>query len=161
MITHCDPAELPEASSNDKPADHMLEAYCPKCLHVVDACCPDCGTHLEPAGATVDGASTSTLTRGEYYRRFIVLIHNARNSKFMLGCYLIATGDAFADGVSMEEYARQWGVTRATVSKQCVFICAYLKLPPSRYMRAADTKDNYRNSNTRPQKYHEQQHANH
>lgn len=152
MITHSDPAELPECSAEDRPADHMLEAFCPACNHVVDACCPKCHTHLEPAGASTDGAATSSLTRAEYYRRFILLIQNARNSKFMLGCYLIATGDAFADGISMEDYARTWGVTKATVSKQCVYICAYLGIPPSRYMRAAATKENYRQSNTRPKK---------
>lgn len=152
MISHCDPSDLPEAAAEDKPADHMLEAFCPGCNHVVDAVCPKCKTHLEPAGASTDGATISALSRGEYYRRFILLIQNARNSKFMLGCYLIATGDAFADGVSMEEYARTWGVGKATVSKQCVFICSYLNIPPSRYMRAAGTKENYRQSNTRPKK---------
>jgi hypothetical protein len=152
MITHCDPAQLPEASADDPPAGHMLEAHCPSCAHVVDAVCPKCKTHLEPAGVSTDGAAASNLNRVEYYRRFVLLLQNARNTKFMLGCYLIATGDAFADGISMESYARTWSVTRATVSKQCVFICRYLGLPPSRYMRRAETKDSYRQSNTRPKK---------
>jgi len=52
----------------------------------------------------------------------------------------------------MDEYAKTWGVTKATVSKQCVAICAYLGLPPSRYMRQLDAKDSYRNANRRPQK---------
>lgn len=152
MITHCDPSELPEASATDKPVDHMLEAFCPKCAVVVDACCPKCHSHLEPAGVSTDGAAQSKLSRTEYYRRFILLLQGARNTKFLLGCYLIATGDAFADGVSMESYAKTWSVKRATVSKQCVYICNYLGIPPSRYMRRAETKESYRQSNTRPKK---------
>ena len=153
MISDQDPADLPQASQTDDPADHFLEALCPACAKVVDAVCPGCGGHVEPAGATtVDAAATSGLSRTEFYRRFVLLIQNARNSKFTLGCYLIATGDAYADGVSMTEYAFTWGVKKATVSKQCNYICAYLQIPPSRYMRRAETKDNYRLANRRPTK---------
>ena len=153
MITEHDPAELPQASAVDDPSEHFLEALCPKCTHVVDAVCPHCRSHVEPAGTTtVDGAAQSGLSRGEFYRRFVTLIQAARNSKFTLCCYLIATGDAYADGVSMTELARTWSVKKATVSKQCNFICAYLKIPPSRYMRREDTKENFRRSNRRPSK---------
>ena len=150
MITHCDPAELPEAASLDRPADHMLEAYCPSCANVVDACCPRCKTHVEPSGC--DDHHGSVLSNAELYRRFVLLIQSARNAKFTFGCFLIATGDAYADGVSMEDYARTWGVGKATVSKQCVYICAYLGIPPSRYMRAAEAKQSYQASNVRPTK---------
>lgn len=152
MITHCDPSELPEAASDDRPQDHMLEAMCPRCNHVVDACCPNCKSHVEPTGADGGGLRDSVLSRSEQYNRILQLLQNARNTKFTLGCFLIATGHAYADGVSMEEYARQWGVVKATVSKQCVFICDYLGIPPSQYMRPVSTKESYRQSNTRPKK---------
>ena len=152
MISHCDPAELNEASTEDKSEDHFLQAHCSCCDNVVDAVCPKCKTHVEPSGASISGSANSFISRGEYYRRVIMLIQNARNAKFTLGCYLIATGDAFADGVSMNDYARLWSVKKATVSKQCVAICKYLSIAPSRYMRQESTKENYIQSNRRPQK---------
>ena len=147
-----DIADLPIASAHDDPVDHFLTAYCPGCKRVVDAACPDCGRTVEASGASTDGAAGSSLHRSEFYRRFLQLLQGARNSKFTLGCYLISTGDAFAEGVSMAEFARQWGVRRATVSKQCHLICAALGLPPSRYMRDEATCDKFRLSNRRPRK---------
>ena len=140
------------ASALDEPVDHFLTAWCPGCGHVVDAACPDCGRNLEPSGATADGAAGSSYSRPEFYRRFVIMIQNARNSKFTLGCYLIATGDAFAEGVSMEEFAHRWGVKKQTVSKACRFICHHLGIPPSRYMRGEETAAKFRLANRRPRR---------
>jgi hypothetical protein len=147
-----DIADLPVASACDDPADHFLEAFCPRCQRAVNPVCPKCSNTVEASGASTDGAAASSITRSEFYRRFLQLLQGARNSKFTLGCYLISTGDAFAEGVSMAEYAKQWGVRRATVSKQCHLICAALGLPPSRYMRDEATCDKFRLSNRRPRK---------
>jgi hypothetical protein len=148
-----DPAESNEASVIDHPEAHCLEAYCPRCRDVVDAQCPKCKSHVEPAGATtVDGAGLSNLSRADFYRRFVTLIQGTRNSKFTLVCYLIATGDAYADGVTMAEAGKAWGVTRAAVSKHCREICNYLGIPPSQYMRKEETAATYRRSNRRPYK---------
>ena len=152
MITHeitCDPAEFTQASENDNPSDHMLEAMCPHCNHAVDAVCPGCGHNVEASGCDQKG---TVLGRSEYYRRLLLLLEKARNTKFMLGCYFIATGDRFADGVSMTEYAVKWSVTKANVSKQCRFICQYLGIPPSRSMRSEVTADKFRKTNRRPKK---------
>lgn len=151
MIGSGDPAERNEASFVDPPEAHFMEAFCPGCRQAVDAVCPACRGHVEPAGASTDGAAQSELSRAEFYRRFVLMLQGARNSKFMLGCYLIATGDAFADGVSMTDFAKAWSVKKATVSKQCVFICRYLQIRPSRYMRRPETKASYRAANVRPQ----------
>jgi hypothetical protein len=148
-----DVADLPIASALDNPVDHFLNAWCPGCECVVDAVCPDCGHSVEAAGASTDGAAGSVFDRPEFYRRFVVLIQSARNSKFFLGCYLIATGDAFAGGVSMEEFARTWGVKKQTVSKTCRFICHHLGIPPSRYMREERTAAKFRLTNRRPRKF--------
>jgi hypothetical protein len=150
-----DVADLPMASACDHPADHVLEAMCPRCRHAVDAVCPTCHGNVESSGAEESETSPehkSCLTRTEFYRRLVLLIHNARNSKFTLGCYLLATGDGFADGVSMTEYGKAWGVRKATVSKQCRYICGYLGLPPSRYMRQEEVAQKFRLSNRRPRK---------
>ena len=161
-----DIADLPVASACDDPVDHFLTAWCPRCQHPVDAVCPTCNHTVEASGAVGEsrnlesrkqkgeptGAVQSCLSRSEFYRRFLQLLQTARNSKFTLGCYLIATGDAFAEGVSMAEFAKQWGVRRATVSKQCHLICAALGLPPSRYMRDEATCDKFRLTNRRPRK---------
>jgi len=147
-----DIADLPIASALDNPADHFLNAYCPGCRHVVDAACPDCGRNVESSGATTDGVTVSRYSRPEFYRRFVIMIQNARNSKFTLGCYLIATGDAFAEGVSMEVFAKTWGVKKQTVSKACRFICLHLGIPPSRYMRKEETAAKFRLANRRPRR---------
>lgn len=152
MCSAADVADLPIASCTDAPEDHFLTAWCPRCKTVVDAVCPDCATNLEASGASTDGAAASMLTRSEYYRRLMQLLQSARNTKFTLACYLISTGDAFADGVTMAQCAKSWGVRTATVSKQCHLICALLGLRPSRYMRDEVTCDKFRLSNRRPRK---------
>lgn len=128
-----------------------MEGFCPKCNRAVDASCPKCKTHVEPAGPA-EGDATSQLSRHEFYRRFVAMIQNSRNAKFTLGCYLIATGDAYADGVGISEFGKAWGVGKATVSKHCRMICAQLRIPPSSYMRKEETRAKFRQSNRRPQK---------
>jgi hypothetical protein len=126
----------------------------------VDASCPECHEHLEPAGAEGGASgsdlnpqpSTLNLSRSDFLHRLFDLILTARNSKFTAGCILIALGHPLADGISMADYARQWGVSRATVSKQCLLICAALHLPPSRFMRDEATRAKFRLSNHRPRK---------
>ena len=153
MSCEHDPAESVKASACDHPAEHLLEALCPRCDEVVDAVCPECGGNVEASGADEGGAGLSSLSRAEFYRRMVLLIHNSRNSKFTCGCYLIATGDGFADGISMTEFGRAWGVRKATVSKQCRMICAYLGIPHSRYMRDERLAGKFRLSNRRPRKF--------
>jgi hypothetical protein len=147
--TACDPSEYVEAAAEDNPADHILTAMCPHCQHEVDAACPTCGGNVEASGSEPRG---TVLTRGEYYRRLLLMLENARNTKFMLGCYFIATGDRLAEGVSMTDYAKEWSVKKATVSKQCRFICTYLGISPSRYMRDEKTVNKFRMNNRRPSK---------
>ncbi len=155
----CDAADLPQASMVDHPADHLMETYCPKCDHAVEAVCPKCQGHVEPGWSgpagylAKDNAASSRLTPGDFYRRFATMLQNQRNSKFTLGCYLIATGDAYADGVSMTEFGERWGVTKAAVSKHCRLICAFLGIQPSQYMRREATAAKFRGSNRRPVKH--------
>ena len=127
---------------------------CPRCGHVVDACCPECNGNVEASGAAVGdpGKSLSCLGPVEFYRRLVVMLMNSRNTKFMLACYLISTGDGFADGVSMTDLAKKWSVRKATVSKQCRFICGYLGLPTSRYMRDEKVANKFKLTNRRPRK---------
>lgn len=146
MITH-DPAELPEASAMDAPEDHCLEAYCPRCNHAVDAVCPNCRGNVDPSGAI-----EMKLPAGEFIRRVFTMVMDSRNKSFTICCYLIATGDAYADGKTMTEMAKEFGVTRAAVSKHCRAICAYLHIAPSRYMMKEETAAKYRLSNVRPAK---------
>lgn len=103
----------------------------------------------------MDGESSAAgadLLWMKYFRRVLMLLEGARNAKFMLGCYFIATGDAFAEGLSMDEFARRWSVKKQTVSKQCRQICVQLGLPPSRYMRKPETAAKFRLANRRPRK---------
>lgn len=145
---------MPQVAVLDNPEDHYLEAFCDRCHDVVDAVCPKCRGHVHPAGAcTTNAPERSSYGSAQFYRRFANLIQASRNSKFMLACYLIATGDAYADGITMEHTAEAWGVCKGTVSKQCVFICKYLGIPPSPYMRKEDAGEKFRQSNRRPTKH--------
>lgn len=150
QVAFRDPADLPQVSIVDNPEDHCLEALCPRCGNVVDAVCPKCKGHVHPAGA---GLAKSCHAAPEFYRRFVNLLISSRNKTFTLACYLIATGDAYADGVTMQETARSFGVCKATVSKQCVFICKYLGITPSAYMRREAAAGTFRLSNRRPRKH--------
>ena len=142
MISETDPSELPEASYGDDPASHFLSGVCPNCQHEVDAICPHCRTHVEA------DAEQNRLVRD--LRRVFSILEEARNTKFMLGCLMIATGDSFADGISMTDYARKWRVKKATVSKHCRQICKTLGLRPSRYMASEEVVQKHRLSNGRP-----------
>ena len=144
-----DPAELPQASTDDCPEDHFLVALCPHCNHVVDASCPKCHGHVEACGADIE---ETAIRRVDHYRHLILLLQKSRNAKFTLQCLLIATGDGFADGLSLTEIARRWGVGKATVSKHCRKIIERLQIPPSAYMRSEETADKFRLSNRRPTK---------
>ena len=143
MITDTDPAEMPQAATVADPTSRLLTVVCPACEHEVDAICPGCGRQLEHEGET-----ERTLARD--LRRLLSILEEARNSKYMLGCLLIATGEGFADGISMTEYARKWGVTRAKVSKDCRAICRDLNIQPSRYMMSDHAANGHRLSNGRP-----------
>ena len=154
QVAYSDPSKLPTVAVNVKPEDKCLEAFCPRCRDVVDAVCPACRGNVDPGGAVHGGvASRSAFETPEFYRRFVTLLETSRNTKFTLVCFLLATGDAYADGVTMEEVAKEWKVCKATVSKQCVFICKYLGIPPSPYMRKEAAAEKFRQSNRRPVKH--------
>jgi hypothetical protein len=155
MRTDKDPSQLPQASMMDHPAEHCLEANCPRCRRTVDAVCPKCRSNVEASGADrgeerIHGQSV--LARAEFYRRFVLLLQESRNCKFTLGCFLIATGDAGADGMSMQNFAKTWGVGRATVSKHCRRICKRLGIAPSAYMMKEERARAFKLSNRRPTK---------
>lgn len=131
-----------------------LECVCQRCSHNVDAICPQCRSELGP-DSPVEDHGYRPATPQQLLAKFAELarfIQSKRNSKFWWGCFLIATGDAAADGVSMQDFGREWSVTRACVSKTCVEICVRLGIPPSRYMRSEEAREKYQESNRRPVK---------
>lgn len=133
----------------DHPSEHMLEAYCPHCDHQVDAQCPKCGSIVESSGAD---EMLTPLSASEFHRRLLHYLYSKRNSKFAIACFLIASGSAEADGLSMTEFAMSFGVTKAAVSKYCRDICEYFHIPPSRYMRTEENAAKFKLSNIRPTK---------
>lgn len=149
MISLCDPAKLPQASCTHE--HETLEAHCHNCGKAGDAICPHCRTEYRP-DSTIEAGSHRQIAGGDVLAKCAALarfIQGKRNSKFWWGCFLIATGDAEADGVSMEDYGAAWSVGRACVSKTCVEICVRLGIPPSRYMRTEEARESYRKSNRR------------
>lgn len=149
MISTCDPAELPQASIED--SRQTIEAVCTHCGKSGDAVCPHCQAMLareslmqEPHN--VRGSSAEMLTRFALLARTIT---GKRNSKFWWCCFLVATGDAGAAGLSMTDLGRRWSVSKAYVSKTCIEICGILGLPPSQYMRTEHARESSRLSNRR------------
>lgn len=140
MITSSEPF------TEDTPSNHNTPGVCHQCGRGGDLACPHCNsTDTEAEGLhQVDKAGLV-----EKYRRLLMDAMEKRNTKYYIGCILIATGDPAAEGVSLVEYAKEWGVTRAAVSKHCVAICTYLGIPPSDYMRSEQARESYRKHNKR------------
>lgn len=152
MITATDPAELPEASCEHR--HETLECVCLNCGKPGDAICPHCHTEYSPESAVEDSGIKPSSPQ-EMLAKFAALarmITAKRNSKFWWACFLVATGDAAADGLSMKDIGEQWNVGAACISKTCIEICGRLGIEPSRYMRDESARDSYRKSNIRKKK---------
>lgn len=131
-----------------------IEAVCPRCGKAGDAICPHCQHEYEGDCLIEDhgfrpSAPQQLLARMAALARYIA---SRRNAKFWWSCFLVATGDAYADGVSMQELGARFRVGKACVSKTCVEICVRLGIPPSRYMRSEAARAVFRKSNIRPLK---------
>jgi len=101
---------------------------------------------VEPENSPNIGCASGLMER---FRGLMLDAMAKRNTKYWLGCILIATGDAAAEGVSLREYARTWGLTTAAVSKHCVSICVQLGIKPSRGMLSEEAREQYRKHNVR------------
>lgn len=150
MLYEHDPAE--EATCEDQ--HKTLECVCMSCGKPGDAICPHCHSELGPDSPVEDyGFRPSTpqqlLAKFAEWARELT---SSRNAKFQLACFLVAAGDVNLDGISMTDIAKEWNVNKATVSKQCVAICARLGIPPSRWMKDIEAKQSYRNRNVRKTK---------
>lgn len=144
-----DAAQLPEASTDGE--RKTLECICPQCGLPGDAICPHCRAEYSP-DSPVDEYHFKVSTPEEMLSRFSGLarfITGKRNAKFWWACFLVAAGDAAAQGVSMKDLASKWRTTRANVSKVCVEICGRLGMQPSQYMRGESARESYRKSNWR------------
>lgn len=131
-----------------------LECVCLHCGETRNAECPACGMEYSPQSPIKDygfkpGTPQSMLEKFASLARYIT---SKRNSKFLWGCFLIAIGDSRADGISMTEFAKGWGVTKACVSQECVAICARLGIPPSQYMKTEKGREKFKESNVRRRK---------
>lgn len=147
-----DPANLPEASCTH--AHVTVEAVCPKCSRHGDAICPHCHAEYQPDCLVEDYGFRPSTTQ-ELLKKMADLanwIQSKRNAKFWWCCFLIATGNTHADGRSMTDVAKEWGVGKATVSKHCVMICARLGIMPSRAMLPEPARNRYKLNNRRNSK---------
>lgn len=151
-LTFHDPADLPQASACDHPADHGVEAFCTRCNHEVDAVCPVHGTPVEPTGEESGAGLRLTPEVQWFLRRLFTTILQARNKTIVMHAYLFATGDAYADGLSMTDVSRQLGCTKAVISKHAVKWVREFGLDPSRYMLSKKAAQKFRESNRRPVK---------
>lgn len=132
----------------DDPAKHTVPALCCHCGKPGDLICPHCqSTNVTPqCEHPADGARAAF----EKIRRVLLYCHDHKKPRYAFGCFLIAIGDPAAGGVTMTEFAKQWRVTRAAVSKECCSICAWLGIKPSPYMKSEESKKSFRRSNYRP-----------
>ena len=139
----------PEASCRHE--HKTLEAVCPSCGKNGDAFCPHCHAEYHP-DSLVEDYGFRPSTAQELLKKmgdFASWVMTKRNTKFWWECYLIATGSAAADGRSMTGVAKEWGVSKATVSKHCVMICARLGVIPSRAMLSEEARNKYKLTNRR------------
>src|SRR5690242_10532511 len=106
----------------DNPGDHTTPGLCLTCGKMSDLQCGCCKS-TNVAADTSPAGESNPIKRGalERFRRLMLYFQAHRNSKFALQCFLIASGDPSALGVSMTEIAKKWSVTRAAVSKECCF----------------------------------------
>lgn len=80
-------------------------------------------------------------------RRVVCKIALMSNSKMGAETFLIATGDAAADGKTITGTAKRHGLTKAAVSSACVSWCEFLGKRPSEYMRGEASKITFKKSN--------------
>jgi len=119
-----DPAEYLQASVEDHPADHILEATCPRCGKV-DGVCPRCGHCVESSGCQPDRAAT--------YRRVMgMLAEDKHRIGFFIDCFFLATGDAVFDGQTEETIAKLHNVPVAQVEAMRDRIARVLGIAPCR-----------------------------
>jgi hypothetical protein len=145
MITTTDPSQLPEASHHDSPDAHTTIGYCRCCGENGEAECPHCHSHQFQC----DPPENSAHKLMDKFRQLLMHAGEQKNSKFYIGIILIATGDPANGGVSITDYAANWGVTKAHVSRLCGDVCSYLGIAPPPSMRGEHTKESFRQSNYR------------
>lgn len=150
MTVSIEPATASEPFCLDE--HRTLECWCSHCNGTRDAVCPECGSDLGPDSPIEDHGfkASSPQERLVKLAEFIRFLMSTKNKELWCACYLIASGDGAADGISMAELAKHAGRSRASISKICVGICARLGIPPSQYMRSEAARIKYRESNVRP-----------
>ncbi len=151
MTAYDDSSAITEAVHDEH---KTLEAHCLGCGKNGDAVCPHCGSEYGP-DSPIEEYRFKISTNAEFLKKFADFagyVKAARNGRFWLECFTVASGDASADGESMEEIAKRWSVTKACVSKTCIAVCARLGIPPSRAMRDEASRDLYKQHNRRNKK---------
>jgi hypothetical protein len=103
---------------------------------------------VEASGASGD---SRIATVADIHRKLILWILGKKNSKVAAKCVLIGSG-ADDGGKSMEQYAIDYGVTRALFSKYCQEFIAEFRIPPSRAMMSTASAAKYKETNYRPAK---------
>jgi hypothetical protein len=145
MLTHTDPAELPECSCNDDPSQHVSAGLCRQCGREFDVQCPKCRS-LD----TICGDATETHeTTVQRFRQLLIDADAKPNVRFYIQCFLIAIGDPAAEGQSLAELAKRWRSTRAVASKYCREIINKLGIRPSPYMMSELSATSHKRSNKR------------
>lgn len=72
-------------------------------------------------------------------RKFVYVQLQTSRSLY-IECFALALSILY-DGCSMSDIAKRYGVTRALVSKKCIFICETFGVPPSRAMRSVRNRE--------------------
>jgi len=125
-----------------------VEGLCHTCGHTTDLECGKCRSiRVVPVQAETSVRRAASV---EKFRKLLLAAQASRNSKYFLGCILIAIGDPAAAGVTMTEFGKHWNVGRAAVSKTVNLIRLQLGLQPSQYMKSEKSRERFRSSNRRP-----------
>lgn len=88
--------------------------------------------------------------RADAIRTLLAIIVSRKNKALAVECLCIATGLGFAEGKTMTDVARRFGIKKQTVSKDVRQMMDELNLPPSPYMRSMASRETFRLTNCHP-----------
>lgn len=129
MISYTDPANLPESSCHDDPADHTAQGFCRRCAHETDLQCSRCRS----TDVDIDERHASSRKEAEAIARFCVRLLEMGRSKNKL--FQSVNAYAFAAHIhpeqhkTVQQFAREYKISKQAFAAEVNHIRDRLALP--------------------------------
>lgn len=102
----------------------------------------------EQESGTLRGDAEASRAAGELLKGFLYrIIEDRHNPRLEAECISLAFGFGAARGLTQTQVARQYGLTRAAVSKRVREIKEAFNLPASEFMKSDRARDTYKLTN--------------